>query len=287
LHLPTDIDVKECSSVTTTIRDARGAPTLAFMRPEPIGWDDLHAAARFRAMNTQVEIIARDPRSSALLGEAERWCHAFEQQFSRFLPESELSRFNARSVERVTVSAEFAGLLALAKRLHEETHGMFEPAVLPQLEAAGYDRSFDRIDGAGAVGRASAPLESHSVREVTIDASNVVEAPLGLRLDFGGIGKGYAVDRMAAMLAPARDFIINAGGDIYASGECATGGGWYASVADPYDYEHDLSLVWLRDAALATSTTAIRRWQRGGDVMHHIIDPRTDARRRTTSSRRP
>jgi thiamine biosynthesis lipoprotein len=102
-----------------------------------------------------------------------------------------------------------------------------------------------------------------------------VKAPAGLRLDLGGIGKGYAVDGAARALAPTADFLVDAGGDIFASGDGPAGDGWPVAVADPLREDADLGVVRLRDQALATSTVARRRWQRDGRWLHHLIDPRT------------
>jgi thiamine biosynthesis lipoprotein len=237
-------------------------------------WDDVRVTRRFRAMNTDIELVARDAGHARLLHDIERWWRVFESRFSRFSPDSELSRFNQRREWRTRVSDDMAELLAVALRFHQLTDGIFEPAVLPQLESAGYDRSFERLTSADA--RVVPLRERRSIAELSVDLAHLrVEGPPEVRLDLGGIGKGFAVDRAAAMLAPAADVLINAGGDIYAEGREPAGDGWYASVADPLNPERDLSRVWLRNQALATSSTATRRWRRDGVVQHHIIDPRT------------
>jgi thiamine biosynthesis lipoprotein len=88
-----------------------------------------------------------------------------------------------------------------------------------------------------------------------------------VRLDLGGIGKGYAVDRACSLLARAGDCLVNAGGDLAAAG----GRAW------PVGVETDAGSITLelRSAALATSGRDRRRWRRGGKERHHLIDPRT------------
>lgn len=229
---------------------------------------------RFRAMNTEIEIYARDAGQAGLLGRAEAYFRDFERRFGRFIAASEVCAFNARPSGSFAVSDEMAALLTRAIELHRVTGGIFEPAILPDLEAAGYDRSFERLAPAGEARRAlPAPASIASVR---IEGGRAF-APDGLRIDLGGIGKGWAVDAAIAILAPARDVLVNAGGDMYAAGRSEWEEGWYASVADPFAPERDLSVLWLRDAALATSTTAVRRWEQDGVPMHHLIDPRTRA----------
>jgi thiamine biosynthesis lipoprotein len=103
-----------------------------------------------------------------------------------------------------------------------------------------------------------------------------VTLPRRSRLDLGGIAKGWIVDRVADLLAPHGDFLVDAGGDIAARGEGPDGKpGWLVGVADPVRPDHDLCLARLTDQAVATSTTMRRRWRRGGETLHHLIDPRT------------
>jgi thiamine biosynthesis lipoprotein len=232
------------------------------------------AVRRFRAMNTDINIRTTDPARAPLLVEAVRVFEDVERRFSRFLPESELCALNGRAAERVEVSAEMCELLASAAAMHRVTGGVFDPSILPELEGAGYDRSFELVDGAAArVARAARGERRFGELSVDRDACTVMLPP-GLRLDFGGIGKGWAVDRAAAALRPARDYLINAGGDIFAAGSDGYHDGWTAVVAHPHTHE-ETGVVHLRDQAMATSTTAVRRWTTQGETRHHLIDPRS------------
>ncbi|HLF71771.1 MAG TPA: FAD:protein FMN transferase [Dehalococcoidia bacterium] len=228
----------------------------------------------FRAMNTDVTFLLVDWLSDGRASEAEAYFHAFESRFSRFLPESELSRLNQRRGLLVQLSRPMRELLLTARRLNRLTRGVFEPAILAQLEAAGYDRSFELLEDRGAE-PAPSPRASRSLREMRLlRQEGLALLPLGLRLDFGGIGKGYAVDNAARILRDTGGFLIDAGGDIYAGGRGPTGRPWRVAVTDPDD-GHEIEVVELVDAAIATSTTRKRRWQRGGAEAHHLIDPRT------------
>ncbi len=243
----------------------------------PLPWGGIVGERKFRAMNTDVRIIAVDWRRSEMLADAERVFRDVEARFSRFRDDSELSAFNARTDSCVGVSSQMLQLLDLALFFHGRTNGLFDPAVLPALEAAGYDRSFERVPREGADTRASCGVQSHvtSIAQVQLDRRHgTVTAPAGLRIDFGGIGKGYAVDVASQRLATTRDFLVDAGGDIFASGNGPGGDGWPIGVADPASGS-DIDVVVLRDRAIATSTTAARRWKRGGTWHSHIIDPRT------------
>jgi thiamine biosynthesis lipoprotein len=233
---------------------------------------------RFFAMNTDVRIFVREWHGPEVPQAAENAFHALERRLSRFLPDSELSRLNERAGERTSVSSELFRVLEQCERFHAVTGGAFDPAVLPDLESAGYDRSFEQIESADDADAPTLMRRSPPFADVVIDCQRLaVECPPGVRLDLGGIGKGFAVDEAARILAPARDYLIDAGGDIYAAGDGWDGPGWLVGIADPLDRGPDLDLVRLRDEALATSTVVRRRWQRGGRWQHHLIDPRTGA----------
>ncbi|NTW14715.1 MAG: FAD:protein FMN transferase, partial [Candidatus Moranbacteria bacterium] len=97
--------------------------------------------------------------------------------------------------------------------------------------------------------------------------------------DLGGIAKGYAVDRVVRLLRERGyvDFLIDAGGDIFASGRNTELGydSWGIDIADPSDVNNRLALLRLRDVAVATSGTDRRTWNVEGNKRHHLIDPRT------------
>ena len=102
-----------------------------------------------------------------------------------------------------------------------------------------------------------------------------VRLPHGMRLDFGGVAKGWAADQAAARLAAYAPALVDAGGDIAISGPMVNGDPWPVAVADPMEPERDLTLLMLRNESVATSGRDYRRWARNGKMQHHIVDPRT------------
>ena len=242
--------------------------------PHPPALDGLSLETRhaFRCFNTDVAIELSDWRWSHLLPPVETFFHRFEARFSRFLADSELTRFNRREMRNVTVSDEMHDLLSESLRLYELTGGVFNPLVLQSLETAGYDVSFEKVKAAKNPLTASGPLPELTCLD--LDGRHA-SLPLGLRLDFGGIGKGYSVDLASALLAEAADYLIDAGGDIYASGVGPDGGPWYVDVANPTTPDSRVDVVALSNQAIATSWTTRRRWKTAGGWAHHLIDPRT------------
>src|SRR2546430_1875169 len=102
---------------------------------------------RFRAMDTEIRlvIVGGHPGSRRSLERAARAFAVYERSLSRFDPESELSVLNRSGSQWQVVSPLLFRALATAHRLSESTGGLFNPAILPALEGAGYDRSFESL----------------------------------------------------------------------------------------------------------------------------------------------
>jgi thiamine biosynthesis lipoprotein len=236
----------------------------------------------FRAMNTEVEVQlyaeVGEGNAEAVAG-VQRMFDTAEERMSRFKPDSELSRLNRSAGSTRRVSPLLFDVVEAAVWAASITGGIFDPTVLKVMEAIGYDRSFEQID-AGPGGEATVPIRQPSSREqypaIGLDRSRQeISLPPGVGLDLGGIGKGWTVDRAADWLAGHGPFLINAGGDLYAYGAPPGQAGWSIGVADPRDVEQDSVRVQVRQMAVVTSTTSRRRWQRGEQTMHHLVDPRT------------
>jgi thiamine biosynthesis lipoprotein len=232
---------------------------------------------RFDALGTQVLIVS--PAADRLAQALCRLVAGYEASFSRFLPDSELERLCETTGEEVPVSPEMFEVLSLAARYWRETDGIFDPLIRPELEAAGYDRTFAAVARWSPGHPQSPKAERASFGDACLDAERrSVLLPEGAKLDLGGIAKGWIVDRLGEMLAPQGPFLVDIGGDMVAQGAGPDGGsGWLIAVADPYRPEHDVCWLRLQDQAIATSTTARRRWMRGNRWLHHLIDPRSGA----------
>ena len=222
----------------------------------------------FRAMGTGVELFLvaePGPLAEAVLDGAEQEFERLEALLSRFRPDSELSSLNQRG--RVQASDDLLTVTELALEARERTAGRFDPTVHDALVAAGYDRTFSEVAPDGPSAPAGGPCRG----TVTVDREHgTIALGPGVHLDFGGIGKGYAVDRAATILAEAGPALVDAGGDIAAIGR-PDALGWRIGVETS---DGTIALA-LEDAALATSGRDRRRWRRDGEERHHIIDPAT------------
>lgn len=226
-----------------------------------------------RAMSCDVTMVAFGERAATRLARAEHWLASYEQRFSRFLPTSELSRLNAAGGRPFAASPALFRLVSFALDLARRSDGIFDPTILRSLEAAGYDRSFELVPDDV---RAGATPPAASWKSVDLDARRrTITLPPGSGIDLGGIGKGWAVDRIAAILGSP--CLVNAGGDVSARGVPAEGDPWLVGVADPLSPERDLAVIRAVDRGVATSSTRRRSWHVADRVLHHLIDPRRGA----------
>lgn len=228
---------------------------------------------RFCAMNTEVEVFlqAKDQRDhSADLENIRFLFQRVEMTASRFCPESELSQINrasAQATEKLCLSLSplLSSLLEEALNAYQETQGLFQPAILPALEAVGYDRSFEQLKRVewmpAGVRERSLPLDlTHPPYVLKKDGGQTfLLLPPGTRLDLGGIAKGWTADRAAEMLASLGRGFVNAGGDIRLFGE--DGPPWSIGVEDPFAQQRDVALLQMAKGAVATSSTWKRRWK--------------------------
>jgi FAD:protein FMN transferase len=223
---------------------------------------------------------------------------ALDLACSRFRSDSELVAVGnvARGASgdvTVSVSPLLAEAVAVSLRAAQLTDGDVDPTVGGVLADLGYDRDFAELpppeqsaDAPGDPEGVKTPQVScRSIpgwRSVRVDvATGRLTVPAGTQLDLGATVKGWAADRCAARIAAELGcgVLVSLGGDTAVAGE-PPDGGWRIRVQDrtalPGDPPGGSSqVVTIRDGGLATSSTAARRWRRGGDVLHHILDPRT------------
>jgi thiamine biosynthesis lipoprotein len=216
---------------------------------------------RFRAMGTDVELLVEADGAAHHLAAAGTEFHRLEALLTRFRPDSELSRLNATG--SLAAGPDLLRVVELALVARERTGGRFDITVHDALLAAGYNRSFELL-----------PLDDERPTELAVSSRGKVEIADGIislrggaRIDLGGIGKGYACERAAEILATAGPCLVNAGGDI-----ATRDGVWTVAVETP---DGPLALELSGSCALATSGRDSRRWRRAGRELHHIIDPTT------------
>ncbi len=244
---------------------------------EPVRW----ARRSFRSMGTLVTLIGpADAAAAAAVDEAFGVIRATfsreDDRFSRFREATELSRVNATAGRWTRVSKPFHAVLRAALDAARRTGGLFDPTVLPALLAIGYDRDFDDVIAGGRLAL-HPPEPCGRWREIRLRDDRVL-VPGGVALDFGGIAKGWTVDRAARRVRGLLPWaMVDAGGDLRVVGR-PPGGAVDIGVEDPHDPGTEILRLRVGRGAIATSAVTARAW---GPDRHHLIDPRTGLPART------
>lgn len=204
--------------------------------------------------------------SRRVFGRVDRWA----ARLTRHTETSDLARLNADPSPAVAVRPILAAALLAGARAADLSDGFADITLLDARLAA---------EGLSELAAVSRLGEWRVVRHRRGTA--VIERPFGLRFDLGGVGKGWIADRALALLRSWPGVVVDADGDLAV--RCAPGKCWEIGIDDPRS--EGLNLAVLRLTApphglatqwgVATSGTSVHRWNVGGEIRHHLIDPRT------------
>ncbi|WP_043442586.1 FAD:protein FMN transferase [Arthrobacter sp. L77] len=199
-----------------------------------------------------------------------------ELRWSRFLPDSEISRLNGSVGNPVPVSRETMRLVVELVAAWSMTGGAFDPTTLPRLLELGYRTSQSDPSRQTVLPRSACwPGDVPGIRTT----STTVTLPRGTTLDPGGLGKGLAADLIVdfALDGGAWGALVDVGGDLVVKGDAPTGPAWTIAIEDPLSAALDptarLATIRLQAGAVATSSRLNRRFETATGPAHHLIDP--------------
>ncbi|HVA07353.1 MAG TPA: FAD:protein FMN transferase [Acidimicrobiales bacterium] len=257
--------------------------TLAPLHPNA-PWQHVDLGERFiavaerSALGTTARVIVWPPHELPnALHAVDDQLSALDLQASRFRDDSEISQVNASQSHTFLLSEGLAELVATALAAAQLTDGLVDPTVGGALIAMGYDRDFSAIQehlpdppamGTPVPGWASLELNGRLLRR-----------PTGIVLDLGATAKGMGSDRSARAARSVMSgggVLVSLGGDLAVAGQSPQGG-WPILVSEESlaGIEPSGPVIRLQRGGVATSSVVCRRWRRGNQAMHHIIDPRT------------
>jgi thiamine biosynthesis lipoprotein len=222
-----------------------------------------------------VSVLMAQPLAASVLDEIDR----LERIMTIYDADSEVSRLNQLAHERlIPVSDEVLEVLSRAQMLSVQTAGAFDVTTGPYSKAWGFFERRPRIPSEEALAAAASVV---GMAHVSLNAASRTvrfDNP-GVEVNLGSIGKGYALDRAAAILRQKsiRDALLDAGRSSvltigHPPGEKR---GWLIGIADPRFPQASIARIWLRDRALATSAASFQFIDHDGKRLGHIIDPRT------------
>jgi thiamine biosynthesis lipoprotein len=192
-------------------------------------------------------------------------------------PGSDILRLNAAAGDHpVAVSPEVVEVLGIARQVSEWTDGTFDVTFGALSDLWKFDHDQDNTIPDPAIVRQRLPLVDYRALDVDARAGTAFLRRKGMRAHLGGIGKGYAVDRAAAILRSRglRDFMIQAGGDLYVAG-LKDGRPWRLGIRDPRGPAgKSFAFLDLSDGTFSTSGDYERFFMKDGRRYHHILDLR-------------
>ena len=254
--------------------------------PSAEATESSYVTVRHQAMGTELVVLLYPPSPDMyteevryITGRAFDAIDGLERRISIWLPQSYTARLNARAAqEPVETSQELLQLLVDAKRIHRDTAGAFDVTVGPLLKLWGFYKKQGHLPGGEELKGA---LEKVGLDRVKLDlpAGTVQFEREGMRLDFGGIGKGLALDYAAEVLRQqgVKSALLHAGtSTVVAMGAPPGEPGWTVRIRSPYNKTRAyLDEVRISDESLSTSSGAERFFEIEGKKYCHIFDPRT------------
>ena len=224
-------------------------------------------------------IVTRAADLGAARAAVDELVRAVDLAASRFREDSELSHLNATPDHEVVISPLLARLIAAALRGARLTGGAVDPTVGSAIKLAGYNVDFAEVPPDGnAINLVVSRIPGWQAI-VFNEASRTIRVPRGVEIDLGATAKAMASD-LAAAAAFARigggGVLVSLGGDIAVAGE-PPAEGWLIQTSEDSGapIEKGEETISIRSGGIATSSTTVRRWTRGGVALHHIIDPVT------------
>ncbi|QBP40239.1 FAD:protein FMN transferase [Paenisporosarcina antarctica] len=217
----------------------------------------------FSCMGSYFHIEAENP------SELEQWFAKVEKTYSRFIKESELSRFNQMPISDnwIPVSQEFYFVMAEVTRFYQMTDFLFNPFLGGQLRALGYDRPFSEMQR--QVQKTMCPL--YQENGILLHKEQpMIKKVKEVEVDLGGYIKSWSVDK-AFHMAKGEDVFINGGGDMRFSFIQPQ----VIGVMNPFDSDTDIAQLNVQKGSIATSNVLHRRWQTKDGEYHHVLNGQT------------
>ncbi len=232
----------------------------------------------FHAMGTicRVSLVEPSrPTANAYLDQLLNWVADFEAKYSRFLDTSLISRINAAAGKAwVEVDDETDRLLALCHEMVFFTRGAFDPTALPLIRLWNWKANPPAMPTETAI---AAAKELTGWRHLQRRKGGVFLARPGMSLDFGGIGKEYAVDVAMSLAAQhgIQNVLVDFGQDIRALGRPPGRPAWHVGLENPRAPGSCWGSVAVTNHAVASSGDYLRSFVHDGRRYGHILDPRT------------
>ena len=259
------LTLTSCNSKTTdTTNDTSENPTAN--NDEPQSRDVF-------AMDTYMTLTAYGNNADEALNEAEAEIERLDALLSTGDENSEIYALNQNGTGTISEDTEI--LLDESEKLYTDTDGVFDITIYPVMDAWGFTTQNYRIPSEEEL---KGLLENVNASKIQYDkASKKVALPAGVKIDFGGIAKGYTSSRIMGIYKKCgvTSGMVSLGGNVQLLGAKPDGSFWRVAVQSPDDTNDYLGVLEAEDKAVITSGGYERYFEENGKIYHHIIDPAT------------
>ena len=226
------------------------------------------------AMDTYMTLTAYGDNGKDAVDQAAEEIKRLDTALSTGNEDSEVSKLNANRGGSLTEDTQY--LLEESMELYESTGGLFDIAIYPVMEAWGFPAQDYRVPKKSELENLLALTDASKI-QYNEDEDTVSFEQEGMKIDFGGIAKGYTSSRIMKIYEEqgVTSGLVNLGGNVQALGEKPDGSKWKVGIQDPEGKTDYLGTLSIKNQAVITSGGYERYFEEDGKTYHHIIDPRT------------
>lgn len=243
-------------------------------KAQDVQQEDTFKSCEVFAMDTYMTLTAYGENANGALEKAESRIKELDEKLSTGNADSEIALLNSNGSGKLSKDSFY--LLEKSLDISKKTDGAFLPTIYPIMEAWGFPTKEFNVPDASLIKNLMPLLD---IGKVDIDSQNdsVSFREEGMKLDFGGIAKGYTSDEIMKIFKEngIESGIINLGGNVHTLGTKADGSLWKVGIQNPYGDEEYLGVLEIADKAVITSGGYERYFEKDGIIYHHIIDPAT------------
>lgn len=222
-------------------------------------------------MDTVMTLTAYGPQAKKALNDAADEIERLDALWSISSSDGDIARLNTD--KQATLSDDTIALLKRAQKISASTGGLFACTIEPVMEAWGFTNGNYTVPDDATLQSLLAHVDD---TQIAIDG-NTVTIPADVKVDLGGIAKGFTSDRVMELFSAdgVTSGIISLGGNVQTLGTKPDGSLWRVGIQDPDDSSGIIATIEVADKAVITSGGYQRYFEQDGTTYHHIIDPRT------------
>jgi len=226
------------------------------------------------ALDTAITLKVYGKRRDEVLKKLENRILELDELLSTGKETSEVSRLN--DTGKAVLSETSISLVKKSLELNKQTGGLFDITIYPLMELWGFPTKNYRIPSDKEI---KATLKNVGSDKIIFDENTgkISFKNKGMKIDFGGIGKGYITDELVKILTDegVESAIINLGGNVFGLNKKPDGSLWNVAIRDPDEPENYMAAIRIGNSAVITSGGYERYFEENGKIYHHILNPKT------------